>query len=141
MPGDVDAEIERGVAKIRAANQKDIDVGEVDNRMVSVSQKGPKGQRPWGSYGRRQGASEWRLSTRAKIRYGLALAGITAATKKTLGGRLASPRNGGPRPYAASGMSREATLELCGWKSSEVVEGVYNKVRSKDVVQETRADL
>ena len=36
-------------------------------------------------------------------------------------------------------MAREATLELGGWKTPAVMEGVYTKVRSEEVVPEMRA--
>ena len=38
-------------------------------------------------------------------------------------------------------MSREATQELGGWKSTEEVERGYNKARSEEVVPEMRAAL
>ena len=54
-------------------------------------------------------------------------------------GRSVSPRKGGARFYVANGMAREATQELGGWETPAVMEGVYPKVRSEEVVSEMRA--
>ena len=56
-------------------------------------------------------------------------------------GRLVSPRKGGAGLYVASGISREATQELGGWRSSEVMGKVRSKARSEEVLPELRAGL
>ena len=60
------------------------------------------------------------------------------AKKKVANGPLAPPRKCGAMLYVTSGMSREAAQELGGWRSSEVMEDVYSKVRSGEVAPEMR---
>ena len=68
---------------------------------------------------------------RAKFGRGMAPAGTTTATKKALGGLQVSPRT--------RGVTREAIQEFGGWKSSGVMELVYDAVRSAEAVPETQA--
>ena len=77
--------------------------------------------------------------SRARFGLGLASSGATASWREGFDGRSLSPRKGGARFYVVNGMSREATQELAGWKSPAVVEGVYTKARSEEVVPEMRA--
>ena len=58
-----------------------------------------------------------------------------------MGGRIVSRRDAGARLYVKSGMSREVTQLLGGWRSSEVMERLYCRVRPRVVVPEMRADL
>ena len=68
--------------------------------------------------------------TRAKFGYGLAPAGVTAAIRRLTSGRFASPRRGGARLYGSTGMPREVNQELVGWRSSGIIEKVYEMARS-----------
>ena len=77
----------------------------------------------------------------ARARFGLRMAasGNTAAWKTGLDCKNLSPRKGGARLYVMDGMAREATQELGGWKSPEVMDSVFSKVRSGEVVPEMRS--
>ena len=77
----------------------------------------------------------------ARARFGLEIAsfGASASWEKGFDGRGLFPRKGGARFYVVNGMAREATQELGGWKSPAVMEGVYTRARSEEVVPEMRA--
>ena len=73
---------------------------------------------------------------RARFGFGAPLAITSAGGKKGFDGRHLSPRKGGARLYVVTGMAREATQVLGGWKSPAVMEGVYTKARSEEVAPE-----
>ena len=76
---------------------------------------------------------------RARFVFGLAASGVSASWGKGFDGDTVSPRKGGARFYAVNGMAREASQDLGGWKSPAVMEGVYTKARSGEVVPEMRS--
>ena len=65
--------------------------------------------------------------------------GMSASWKRVTEGRNSSPRRGGSRLYLANGMFREASQELGGWKALAVMENVYNKACSEELVPEMRS--
>ena len=69
----------------------------------------------------------------------MAASGITAARKEGLDGKNLSPRKGGARLHVMTGMAREATQGLGGWKSPAIMESVCTEVRSGEVVPEMRS--
>ena len=79
--------------------------------------------------------------TRAEFGLGLASAGIAAAMKKVMNGRLVSPRKGGARLYVSSWTSRRATRELGGWRSSGVMEKVFQGAQSEEAGPRMRVAL
>ena len=77
----------------------------------------------------------------ARAHFGLPMAasGMSASWKQVMEGRNLSSRIGGARLYLMNGMSRQATQELGRWKTPTVMESVYNKARSGEVVPEMRS--
>ena len=61
---------------------------------------------------------------RVKFGFGLAAAGVTAAMRGAVSGRVVSPTNGGARLCVSCGSSREAIQEIGSWRLSEVLEKV-----------------
>ena len=66
---------------------------------------------------------------------------VAAAWKRSLEGRVVSPREGGIRLYLLDVMAREATQEPGGWRPQGVMGRVYNKTRCEEVASGMRGAL
>ena len=76
---------------------------------------------------------------RARFGLGMAPSEMTAAWGKWFKGTNPSPRKGGARLFVVNGMAREPPQGLGGWTSPAVMEGLYAKARSEEVVPVLRS--
>ena len=78
---------------------------------------------------------------RAEFGFGMSSAGVDAARKGSLEGRCVSLCKGGTYLSFLSGVAREATKELRGWRLQGVMKRMYNKTRPEEVAPEMRGAL